>query len=750
MEAKTTATPPQGYEVARLVGVAEDLVEDLLCGLCKRIVVHGEMCKACIGPFCGSCIASYISQSGGRCPQGCKYQTMELLPVYKKLLKKLRLRCKNAPNKCEEILPYDSVDEHERLCGFELTGCTVPGCDARMLRKELAEHMAVCKFLIVDCRYCAKKFSLAELAVHEETCDDRPIKCPSDGCCFASPKKDYATRHQGKCPYELLECKWCKTKKRRNELQAHQDGCDYRLCKCRGCSQDFCKKSLGEHEAACESVKVACERCRCVMRRGEKKAHDCVDYLSRTTERLEKLISSLMCEACLAKKPCCETCKKSLCVRCEAEECEGCRATVCRDCAVRCKECRRLNCRKCVEATCNVCNKSRCKKCSAAKFCAACDKLPCGVCAKRQCAAEEKTNAKCAGCGKEFPVETFQERGCSCIECKELFCSACTFTKARMCRKCALGREGARYCVSCYNKTEICRRCNKKVRAGEKWDNFVKGREIVTDIPVAYSGTHDGGATMDAGRGFIWSIHGYSNDSSKGLTLYKLNLATKKKESFKLPFNTHGSYPLFDGNEYVYVNSSEELAGNNQLARVNVETGKLEKLKSAPANFQEYTNGVFRNGILYKINESNYLMKYDPKTDTWTNNVFSVGCLANMLADVRNEDGIFLMRENSDLQLYSVSRNTIEMTFAAHGKYCLGTNANCEIVLDEDDYENCFICCVGDNAKNPPKAINIKRNVWVPLPWTIDKASGGFLIYDGTRLWNSVNTEGYWRQIVFN
>ncbi|MDR3543133.1 MAG: hypothetical protein P4L69_19535 [Desulfosporosinus sp.] len=261
------------------------------------------------------------------------------------------------------------------------------------------------------------------------------------------------------------------------------------------------------------------------------------------------------------------------------------------------------------------------------------------------------------------------------------------------------------------------------MKAGQTWEKFTKGKDIVTDIPVAYADTHDGGAVMDVGRGFIWSIHGQSN-GGKGRTLYKLNPATKTKESFGLPFNTHGSYPVFDGKEYIYVNSSEEDSGNNQLARVHVETGKVEKLQNAPIDFQRYTNGIFRNGILYKINQSNYLMTYDPKTNVWINNVFLVECKANMLADVRSEDGIFLMREDSDLQLYSISKNVIEKTFAAHGKYDLGANANCEIVPDADDPQNCFICSVGDERGYPPKAISLKENTWVPLPWTCDTSAG--------------------------
>ncbi len=73
-----------GYEASRLVDTPEDLVEDLLCGICKRIVFHGEMCRVCDKPFCGPCISAYLENNDRMCPQGCQYETKELLPIYKK------------------------------------------------------------------------------------------------------------------------------------------------------------------------------------------------------------------------------------------------------------------------------------------------------------------------------------------------------------------------------------------------------------------------------------------------------------------------------------------------------------------------------------------------------------------------------------------------------------------------------------------------------------------------------------------
>eukprot|EP01022_Parablepharisma_sp_SALTPOND_P025444 TRINITY_DN593_c0_g1_i1.p1 TRINITY_DN593_c0_g1~~TRINITY_DN593_c0_g1_i1.p1 ORF type:complete len:940 (+),score=38.03 TRINITY_DN593_c0_g1_i1:4351-7170(+) len=846
-----------GIEVSRLDGTPEDLVEDLLCGICKRIIVKGELCHSCMQIFCGPCITSYNAKNG-KCPQDHEYVKKVLIPLQERLLKKLRIKCKNLPNGCEDILTYNDLEEHESTCGYQLVTCTCAGCTKQILKKAQAEHLAVCPHYILDCKFCGKKFKRLEIQNHEEGCEERPVTCPNKGCSFNAPQREYL-KHKEACPYELLECMWCKEKIIRASHKMHQENCDYKLCKCKGCKESIYKKDLAGHEEKCEEMEIACPQCSCVMPKRIKNTHSCIQSLNKRLIFLEKALSATLCDDCIGKRNDCEICGKIICIRCRVKKCKGCFKPCCKNCVTRCRRCEVFVCNTCVSKECSFCLDKFCKKC-ANRICSQCEKKCCNNCAKKNmkkcnrcqkdscgecttvccgcqkgfcgectkvcrgcqkdfcggcttvccgcqkgfcgecttvcCGCQKgfcgECTTVCCGCQGSFCKKCLEEKGtkcslcknpfcntcstkglnkcsgckklccskcilsdciggctkafckeCSinCIECGKICCSECTSTKIVKCRSCKKP-----YCKECTNLLVNCKECKKRIKLkGVKWDKFLNGKEKVTDIPVAYVHTCNGGAAMDIDKGIIWSIHG----NCKGMALFKRNITTKSKESFGLPFNIKGSYPVFDNEEYIYVNSSEEPSGNNQLARVHTVTGKVEKLQSAPNDFQRCTNGVFRKGILYKLNTSNYLMSYDPKTNTWKNNIFNVGTRANMLADVRDEDGIFFFRENNDLQLYSVSKNAIVRTFASHGEYNLDVNANCAIIEDAEDQSNCFILNLGDRSGYPPKAINLKENTWKKLPWTPDNGSGGFLIYDGEKLWNSVYQQKYWRQITF-
>jgi len=82
-----------GIEISRLVQTQDDMTEELTCGLCKKIVLKGEMCSSCFKVFCEQCIADYQSKNGKKCPNSGEYKKSYLTPVHQKILKKMKFRC---------------------------------------------------------------------------------------------------------------------------------------------------------------------------------------------------------------------------------------------------------------------------------------------------------------------------------------------------------------------------------------------------------------------------------------------------------------------------------------------------------------------------------------------------------------------------------------------------------------------------------------------------------------------------------
>jgi len=476
----------------------------------------------------------------------------------------------------------------------------------------------------------------------------------------------------------------------------------------------------------------------------------------KKVDDMEKTMKNLICEDCIGKNMGCDICKKTKCLICGSNKCENCPRNLCKKCTSKCQKCLKVTCLKCIQKCekCNAeicinckpefkkclgCHKQMCKKCIAEKSvnCEICQKICCTECSKNAC-------VDCVKCKKSICMACAELKTTKkCNECKKILCGKCEVEEFKLCKKC----KEIKYCDKCIKKVKKCKNCGNVF--GKSWkslESIMKGKEIISNISVAYPNTHDGGVVMDK-NGFIWSIHG---ESGYGAIIYKLNPKTNTKESYKLPFPTHGSYPIYDNDEFIYLNHCNS-ASKMQSARINITTGNIENLPDSPSGFNTYTNGVFINEMLYRQNSKNNLMCYDVKNKTWKDNIFSIGCKANMLIDPRNENNIFFILNKGEVKLYSIDKNTFIQTFTNGGyNYSLDQNCSCEIIQDSEDYDNCFIFITADYSAHVSRVLNIKKNQWTVLNWAHDTGSGNFLIFDGEKMWSSVNQEQYWRQIIFD
>eukprot|EP01022_Parablepharisma_sp_SALTPOND_P002585 TRINITY_DN11057_c3_g1_i1.p1 TRINITY_DN11057_c3_g1~~TRINITY_DN11057_c3_g1_i1.p1 ORF type:complete len:753 (+),score=42.76 TRINITY_DN11057_c3_g1_i1:214-2472(+) len=734
----------EGIEISRMIQTRDEMTDELVCGLCKRIVFKGEMCSSCYKVFCERCITDYKDKNGNKCPNGEEYKKCDLMPLHQKFLKKMKFRCENVENGCKEEIEYSNIEDHRINCEYMITQCLNKGCPEKSIKKALAEHWTICKYHILDCKFCSKQFRRIELEGHEEDCEMRPIKCENKGCEVFIPKKDFS-EHQATCPFALLPCEWCKMDKLRSEIIKHKKGCDLKPMECSGCKKTIVQMDLAKHISKCEEVIVCCHKCEEQLPRKELKEHDCIKEMAKTIRQLKSLVRNLVCKDCAESGLVCTICKKPKCLSCGYKTCEHCKKVDCKNCVQKCHKCTKLCCLNCLNL-CGRCNGAICIACDPIKDveCSVCHKLHCKKCTanfiKRSCCCKKPY---CPGC-------TFENK---CFRCQDRICKECFVGKKLPgCEKC--GKLACKLCFNLYQcwkcKTRFCKECRKSHKypaecnnylPGLAWEDLLSGKEVITDIPISsIDRSGHGGSVVQDSAGFIWSIHGCDEK-----LIHKLDPKTKTKESFELPFSGYRRYLIYDKKQYIYLQKS------SQLIRINTIDGKIERMRDASKPFLDGTKGVFRNGKLYCEDGWYALRMFDPEKNEWKDNIFNIGAYINMLADPKNEDNIFFLKYQKPLELYSISKNKITKSFAEDSEYQLW-GSSCEIICDSEDPDNYFILFLGPTKS---KAINLKENVWTPLYW--QKSYGGLLFFDGEKVWNYVGQinqysepEKYWRNIIFD
>ena len=144
-------------------------------------------------------------------------------------------------------------------------------------------------------------------------------------------------------------------------------------------------------------------------------------------------------------------------------------------------------------------------------------------------------------------------------------------------------------------------------------------RSVTSSISTGESSTHDGGAIFDKDRRVVVATSGNYNNG-KNLKVTKIGSnpdsisgSTRLIENV-IPFNTHGSYPLYDGSKWVYFFESEG-SSNNRFGRIdidNLDAKDFKELSKLPSgSFDEYSSPVFHFGSIYALGSSHKLWRFN-------------------------------------------------------------------------------------------------------------------------------------------
>ena len=145
---------------------------NILCSKCHTILSINEsgMCPCCQTVSCNKCLQDGENYYCDLCKK--PFETPYPLPndIINEL-QELKFNCKNRESGCLTVLPYLSVDQHEKDCVHREFEC--PDCHLKLLYKNFKEHFLICAEVYIQCNNCYLKAARSKFSHY---CQEEIIK----------------------------------------------------------------------------------------------------------------------------------------------------------------------------------------------------------------------------------------------------------------------------------------------------------------------------------------------------------------------------------------------------------------------------------------------------------------------------------------------------------------------------------------------------------------------------------------------
>ena len=121
---------------------------------------------------------------------------------------------------CDKLIEQSKMLLHERFCKLNIKKCTI--CKSPVLIEEYEDHMDE-NHQEIECEFCKKMFSNADIEAHKRQCDCQLIYCMY--CEMQVPKRE-KKEHEYICGAKTEECMICKQFIQIKDMKAHKiKGC---------------------------------------------------------------------------------------------------------------------------------------------------------------------------------------------------------------------------------------------------------------------------------------------------------------------------------------------------------------------------------------------------------------------------------------------------------------------------------------------------------------------------------------------
>ena len=200
----------------------KEQLDELQCSICIGLVFEPVL-TSCGHIFCQECLAGLSERI---CPT-CRSTPLESMRNRKeeRKVKSFKVRCTNFTESCEWEGELGYAEDHVlKECLFTKLSCP-KGCGSNFKRQELDHHVNVdCKKRPYACPYCEHGGTYQSITEeHYTNCSNFPLQCPAG--CDERVKRSKMKNHLTVCPEELDACPYstigCEALVKRNKLQSH-------------------------------------------------------------------------------------------------------------------------------------------------------------------------------------------------------------------------------------------------------------------------------------------------------------------------------------------------------------------------------------------------------------------------------------------------------------------------------------------------------------------------------------------------
>ena len=118
---------------------------------------------------------------------------------------KRMVSCENSNVGCEEKVMAEKLADHMKECPFRLVSCKNK-CQELITFRDVDKHQESCPMAIVSCCYCGTSMSRSSQALHlKESCTEIEICCSVPGCPAKMKRKD-KQRHETESYISHIRC----------------------------------------------------------------------------------------------------------------------------------------------------------------------------------------------------------------------------------------------------------------------------------------------------------------------------------------------------------------------------------------------------------------------------------------------------------------------------------------------------------------------------------------------------------------
>ena len=197
------------------------IIEDYICPLCKGVLNYPSMLKNSDKITCKNCLIK--EKKIGKLEE----KNIISINTIFEILEKQKLNCKNKCIGCEFEGNLKEYRKHIlNNCNYEMINCPLEGCEEKIFRIYLEDHISLCDHRIIKCPKCEKIMKYKEIIEHKKSfCEEEEIVCPNK--CGNFIKRKLIDEHLKincdniivNCPYNKFGCRY--PSKMRKEIRRH-------------------------------------------------------------------------------------------------------------------------------------------------------------------------------------------------------------------------------------------------------------------------------------------------------------------------------------------------------------------------------------------------------------------------------------------------------------------------------------------------------------------------------------------------